>query len=225
VGAGGLPEPSSPVGPDFYQESWFDKLALAIFRSLVQKKTGFTSKLEGYPGLVEEAQEYMVSQGKSSEDQQKMVYDVLKTAAGPAVGPVYRVFMAPWPWAPFLTALFTPPFFKFLVGPNWLDERKDGAPGGVYVERCRFLEETGCKGLCLNMCKLPTQTFFKEELGLDMTMSPNFETKECRLSFGLKPLPIEEDDEVPRGCLASCISKDALENKENAQRVLCGKAN
>lgn len=37
---------------------------------------------------------------------------------------------------------FTP---KFLVGPNKLDVRKDDTPGGVFVERCRFLEGTNCK--------------------------------------------------------------------------------
>jgi hypothetical protein len=41
------------------------------------------------------------------------------------VPPVYKTFMAPWPWAPFLTAFFTPPFFKFLVGPNALSARSD----------------------------------------------------------------------------------------------------
>lgn len=36
-------------------------------------------------------------------------------------------------------------FLEFLVGPNKLDARKDDTPGGVFVERCRFLEETNCK--------------------------------------------------------------------------------
>lgn len=43
----------------------------------------------------------------------------------------------------FLCAARTP--WKFLVGPNKLDARKDDTPGGVFVERCRFLEETNCK--------------------------------------------------------------------------------
>eukprot|EP00953_Heterococcus_sp_UTEX-ZZ885_P034664 17931-Heterococcus_DN1.PRE.3 len=56
-------------------------------------------------------------------------------------------------------------------------------PGGVHVERCRFLEETNCKGLCTNMCKLPTEKFFRETLGLDMTMKPDYDTFECKLSL------------------------------------------
>ncbi|CAM9807573.1 unnamed protein product [Ascophyllum nodosum] len=149
----------------------------------------------------------MVVQGATEREQQDMVVRVLATIAGPAVPPVYRLFMAPWPWAPLLTALFTPLFFKFLVGPNNMDLRRDETLGGVFVERCRFLEETNCKGLCTNMCKVPTERFFDETLGMRMAMEPNFDTYECRLSFGLEAPPLEEDDTVPRGCLSRCSCK------------------
>ncbi|CAM9201889.1 unnamed protein product [Phaeothamnion confervicola] len=149
----------------------------------------------------------MVTQSAPAAEQQSMVVRVLSTIAGPAVPPVYQTFMAPWPWAPFLTAFFTPPFFKFLVGPNRWDARSDGRPGGVYVERCRFLEETKCKGLCTNMCKLPTERFFRETLGMPMAMEPDFDTFECRLSFGLEPEALDADGTVPVGCLQGCTSK------------------
>lgn len=35
----------------------------------------------------------------------------------------------------------------------------------VKVERCRYLEASKCKGTCMNLCKLPTETFFREDLG------------------------------------------------------------
>ncbi|CAM9247587.1 unnamed protein product [Chrysoparadoxa australica] len=203
----------SVLPDDFYRENLLDKVALALFRGLVQRNIGFKSELPGYAGLVEEAQNYMVVQGATPEEQQAMVVSCLKTIAGPAVPVVYNLFMAPWPWAPFLTAFFTPPFFKFLVGPNALDVRKDESPGGVFVERCRFLEETNCKGLCLNMCKVPTEQFFHDTLGLDMTMSPDFETYECRLSFGLTPAPVDEDPDIPTGCLVGCSCKEAGANE------------
>lgn len=60
-------------------------------------------------------------QEASVQDQQEMVVRVLSTIAGPAVPPVYKLFMAPWPWAPFLTAFFTPPFFKVFVWRVWFD--------------------------------------------------------------------------------------------------------
>jgi hypothetical protein len=198
-------------------------VALSLFRGLVQKEIGFVSAKEGYDGLIEEARYYQLKPGVTGEDQQRMVRNVLTIIAGPAVPPVYRTFMAPWPWAPFLTAFFTPPFFKFLVGPNQLDERSDGTPGGVYVERCRFLEETNCKGLCLNMCKLPTEQFFAETLGLQMAMEPDFDTYECRLSFGLPPKPLDEDEDVPKGCIEGCAAVATLKSQRMDRGVVCGK--
>ena len=72
----------------------------------------------------------------------------------------------------------TPPFLKFLVGPSRTNLRKDGSPGGLVVEKCKFLQESNCKGLCLHQCKLPAQQFFADSLGLPVTVSPNFETQE-----------------------------------------------
>lgn len=57
------------------------------------------------------------------------------------------------------------------------------------------------------MCKIPTERFFQETLGLEMSMEPDFDTYECRLSFGLKAPALEEDETVPWGCLAGCSCK------------------
>eukprot|EP00953_Heterococcus_sp_UTEX-ZZ885_P034666 17932-Heterococcus_DN1.PRE.2 len=94
-------------------------------------------------------------------------------------------------------------------------------PGGVHVERCRFLEETNCKGLCTNMCKLPTEKFFRETLGLDMTMKPDYDTFECKLSFGLTPLPVDEDPDIPKGCLQGCSSKILGAQEQICSAVQC----
>ena len=95
----------------------------------------------------------------------------------PVMPLVYRPFMAgslggrrwgPWFYAPAMTALVTPPFFKFLVGPSRPNLRRDGRPGGLLVEKCRFLQESNCKGICLQMCKLPAQRYFSETLGMPL---------------------------------------------------------
>jgi hypothetical protein len=280
-----LAQDMPPVPPGFYDENPLDRFALSLFRRLVQREIGFASDKPGYDGLLEEARYYMLEPGVTTQDQQAMVRRVLAVIAGPVAPIVYRAFMAPWPWAPLLTALFTPPFFKFLVrygggriietaskpsdavvevgewvindthlcpalpllrvclsavrqaaasevmvpcaswqvGPNRMDLRDDGLPGGVYAERCRFLEETKCKGLCLNMCKLPTEQFFKETMGMDMTMAPNFETGECRLSFGLAPKPVEEDETIPAGCLQGCGAARIMLEKEMDRRPVCSR--
>ena len=36
--------------------------------------------------------------------------------------------------------------------------------------RGRYLAESGCAGMCVNLCKAPVQQFFTEELGMPLTM-------------------------------------------------------
>ena len=77
------------------------------------------------------------------------------------------------------------------------------ARSGVLVERCRYLEETGCASACLNSCKLPTQAFFAGRMGLDLWMAPDFDTFECQFSFGVPPPPPDADPALATGCLAA----------------------
>ena len=50
---------------------------------------------------------------------------------------------------------------------------------GLLVEKCRFLETAGCARTCLHACKIPTQRFFLEEMGLPVTMLPNMTDFRC----------------------------------------------
>ena len=77
------------------------------------------------------------------------------------------------------------------------------------------------QGLCLNLCKIPTQEFFRETLGMDVTFSPNFDTHECRLSFGMTPLPLEEDPDVPRGCTTDCTMGYELAAEGQPRTIFC----
>ncbi|GAX13246.1 hypothetical protein FisN_17Hh183 [Fistulifera solaris] len=163
---------------------------------------------------------------RTAEAQHTMVKSTLGNLMTPVLPPFYRIFMSgfvpklgtdmdgkqlgPWFYAPWLTSFVTPTFFGFLVGPSRPNLRKDGQLGGLIVEKCKFLQESGCKGLCLHQCKIPAQEFFQQELGLPLTVSPNFVTQECQWSFGETPLPVNEDPTFPAGCLAGCKSRDAL---------------
>jgi Beta-carotene isomerase D27-like, C-terminal len=210
-----------------YEESILDKMLLKIFRNLVEKNTGgITSDKPGIDGLLEQGRAYMLQPGQTDEAQHTMVRDTLAGLMTPVLPPFYRIFMAgivpklgtdldgkqfgPWFYAPFLTSFVTPTFFGFLVGPSYPNRRKDGQFGGLVVEKCKFLQESGCKGLCLHQCKLPAQQFFKDELGLALTVSPNFVTQECQWSFGEEPLPPSEDRSFPKGCLVGCQSRKTV---------------
>ena len=117
--------------------------------------------------------------------------------------------LGPWFYAPALTAVVAPYAFGFLVGPASLNRRADGELGGLVVEKCKFLQESSCKGMCLNSCKLPAQELFGE-LGLPLRVSPNFETQECQWSFGEEAPPPAEDPTWPKGCIVGCTSREAM---------------
>jgi beta-carotene isomerase len=210
-----------------FQDSPLDKLLMSIFRKLVVKNTGgVTGEREGMLGLVDQARTFMLQPGQTPEVLHKMVRDCLGDLMTPVLPPFYRVFMAgivpklgteydgkqfgPWFYAPFLTSFVTPTFFGFLVGPSYPNRRKDGELGGLVVEKCKFLQESGCKGICLHQCKLPAQQFFQDELGLALTVKPNFVTQECQWSFGEEPVPPEDDPDFPKGCLVGCESRKAI---------------
>ena len=213
--------------PMKYKENLLDVVLLAIFRKLVVKNTnGVSSDKKGIDGLLEQGRTFMLQPGQTPEAQHKMVSDTLAGLMTPVLPPFYRIFMSgivpeigtkwdgkqigPWFYAPWLTTMVTPTFFGFLVGPSYPNRRKDGHLGGLVVEKCKFLQESGCKGLCLHQCKLPAQEFFQDGLGLSLTVSPNFVTQECQWSFGETPLPPSEDESFPKGCLVGCESRKQI---------------
>jgi hypothetical protein len=210
-----------------FNDSILDKVLLYIFRNLVEKNTGgVSSSKKGIDGLLDQGRTFMLQSNQTAEAQHKMVSDTLGGLMTAVLPPFYRIFMSgivpklgtdfdgkqigPWFYAPWLTTIVTPTFFGFLVGPSKPNRRKDGGRGGLVVEKCKFLQESGCKGLCLHQCKIPAQQFFKNELGLELSVSPNFATQECQWSFGETPLPPNEDPSFPSGCLKGCESRAAM---------------
>ena len=224
-----LPPRDDPMSP-------YDKLLLWVFRKSVESETGMDGRWgeEGIEGLVKQGREFMITCNQEEGDpggrQSEMVKKVLGGLMGP-IKPIYRLFMAgivpvkaaeflkipDWGdkqvfkggviYAPYLTSLVTPLFFQFLVGPAKTNRRRDGERGGVLVEKCRFLEKSNCKGLCLHQCKNPAETFFRDELGVDLYVQPNFVTQECQWSWGEETKDLKTDEEWPKGCLEGCIDR------------------
>lgn len=86
----------------------------------------------------------------------------------------------------------------------------DGKNQGVLVKRCRFLEEAQCASMCVNSCKVPTQNFFRKNMGLPLTMTPDYETGECQFAFG--KVPTEEEERLAKDtpCLMRCPSGGSM---------------
>jgi hypothetical protein len=81
---------------------------------------------------------------------------------------------------------------------------------GVLVKRCRFLEESQCASICVNSCKIPTQNFFRENMGLSLKMTPDYQTGECQFAFGVLPTAEEEREARETPCLSRCPSGGGL---------------
>ena len=174
----------------------------------LRQQTGFYDPTPGFKGMMIELRAYQRSH--TVEEQADCSSRIMAAMAGP-LPEIFQVLGSRSNWAPAALAFFTRPFLHFLVGNMTLTQRAlgDERAGGVLVERCSVLEHGGCKGLCLHMCKIPTERMFAARWGLPLTMRPNFETYECQLSFGLAPPPIELDPYIPIGCLSNCPAAGA----------------
>ncbi|EEF41385.1 hypothetical protein RCOM_0991210 [Ricinus communis] len=91
-------------------------------------------------------------------------------------------------------AAFTTLFFVWLIGPCQVREsefngRKE--KNVVHIKKCRFLEETNCVGMCTNLCKVPTQTFIKQSLGMPVNMVPSKYPRSTLLKQD-PPIPTED---------------------------------
>lgn len=96
----------------------------------------------------------------------------------------------------------------------------DGKGQLMLVKRCRYLEAGSCASLCVNSCKLPTQLFFNEDMGVPMRMKPNYETFECRFEFGIAPTVEDEEEARNVSCFSQCTSKKKRPDGE--RMVSCG---
>lgn len=120
-------------------------------------------------------------------------------------------------------AAITPLFFAWLVGPcavTIIDVPGAGQlKSGVQIEQCRYLAESNCAAMCINLCKAPTQTFFTEQMGVPLTMEPNFEDYSCLMKFGVPPPSIENDPILNQSCLRNCLT--GTEEKDKPCPTLC----
>jgi hypothetical protein len=203
-----------PADPFATKEVYNDSDPLSQF--MIKYFSKVTSKQLGglpydgtYEGYVELSREIM--KGRNTEQVQELVAGILDSLLPPQSPERFKQ------WFPLnkrnaeINAWITTLGFKWLVGPSEVQEAEVEFNGekqiwksGVKIKKCRYLENSGCVGMCTNMCKLPTQKFFLEKFGLPLTMNPNFETLECEMIFGQEPPPVELDPVYEQPCFAIC---------------------
>lgn len=131
--------------------------------------------------------------------------------------PAYKMVFGPFMgFSAWMVAWVTKFATQWLMGPNELADlhREDGTVGKdlvLKIEKCRFLEESGCVKTCLHACKIPSEQFFIEEMGLPVTLKPNMTSMGCELHFGVTPVPLSEDPVATTPCFETC--KHAIDRK------------
>jgi len=189
-----------------------DYTFMALFRSKLAEKVGVDSKLplNDYQGLMELVSA-MNARYSDRREVQKIAQDTLLSLFPSWLPSQFAIIFAkPFPsfssrlnaWATMMTGTWL--MGECEVNDCEIDGDGIGKNQGVLVKRCRFLEESGCASVCVNSCKIPTQNFFNENMGLPLTMTPNYETGECQFSFGLTPTKVEEFDAKNTPCLSRC---------------------
>ena len=184
----------------------------------------FNAKLEGalpggrrpgrgfeasWGGFVEAAE--AVAAGRPPAEQHRLIGGVLESIMPPFVPPFLRWAFRPSPFVCWVNALIAQRFFAWLVGPSDIFEVEVPVPGGrpgetvrqmsgLKIERCRYLDETRCAGRCVNICKIPTEKFIRNQLGVPVYLKPDYEDLSCEMCFGVPPPDLADDPAVRQSC-------------------------
>jgi len=185
-----------------YQDNWLDRLFIHLFASKIARVLEQDTIPSGYSGFVSLSK--AVTLGRTSAQQRELIGVVLRSMMPSFVGAGIRRFFRPNPIVCELNAWFACLLFPWLVGPlevKAVEIAGKTQKSGVQIKKCRYLEQSGCAAMCINLCKIPTQEFFTQELGIPLTMTPNFADFSCEMVFGKTPLPPEEDEALRHSCL------------------------
>jgi Beta-carotene isomerase D27-like, C-terminal len=201
------PQAIPPIITDEYDDNLLDRLFIWLFSYQMSQALGANTKFSGYAGVVDLSKQIM--QGRNAQQQQVIVTRILQSFVPVPVLWAIRTFFTPTKLVCVLNAWFASRMFGWLVGPCAVIEAQISLADGtvrsqrsaVEIKKCRYLADSGCVGMCVNMCKVPTQDFFTNQFGIPLTMEPNFEDLSCKMIFGQVPPPPDTDDAFRQPCL------------------------
>ncbi|KAK7345873.1 hypothetical protein VNO77_16486 [Canavalia gladiata] len=191
-----------------YKDNLFDHIAINHLSKCVQVETGFRNCKNGYESLVEAA--IVASQNFSPIQQHQLVIQALQRAFPKPMLLLIRTLLPPSKLSRKSFAIFTTLLFAWLVGPSEVRESEVNGRSEknvVHIKKCRFLEKTNCVGACINLCKIPSQQFIKDSLGMPVNMVPNFDDMSCEMIFGQDPPESTDDPALKQPCYKLCKAK------------------
>ncbi|MEW5316241.1 MAG: hypothetical protein WDW38_007622 [Sanguina aurantia] len=195
-----------------YNDNILDRFCINIFCQKIAAKLG-----GGKAGFVPESPTFdddvvrlsqEIMRGRSSKDQRELIREILLSFLPRGIPQLFKLVFPPSKFSAEFNALIASVACKWLVGDMEIQEADvQVSPtefrtqsSVVHIKKCRYLEASGCVGMCVNMCKMPTQSFFTNEMGLPLTMNPNFETLSCDMIFGQTPVPLSQDAVYTQPC-------------------------
>lgn len=99
--------------------------------------------------------------GRNTQQQRETVAAVLGSLLPPDAPATFRKLFPFNRQTAEFNAWLTTIFFTWLVGPSELKDievdyqgSKETWRSGVQIKKCRYLEASGCTGLCVNLCKV-----------------------------------------------------------------------
>ncbi|KAJ0932159.1 putative beta-carotene isomerase [Helianthus annuus] len=217
-----------PISSVQYTPGVLDHVFLNLFRNKMVQEVGWDSEKPGYDGLIDVANRLMVA--RTNSETKDAAVRILRSLFPPLLLELYKIIFAPvaqGKLAAVMVARVTALSCQWLMGTCIVNnvDLPDGSslPSGVFVERCKYLEESKCVGICVNTCKLPTQEFFMDHMGVPLLMEPNFSDYSCQFKFGISPP--EDDSTLKEPCLEVCPNATRRRTAAtNTHEMKCPKA-
>lgn len=187
------------------EDNAFDLTMISLFRLAFGRAVGWQSrrKLADYDGLVDIASRLHRSAATEEERTQRV-------AALFSAFPQRPQLLQHNRWSCEGLAALSETLFPFLVGRCTVEKwqhaegtsEEETWASKVVIERCRFLEASGCKGMCVGLCKRPSEAYFAS-LGLPVSFTPDFETGSCEMVWGRVPQEADLDG-ADLSCFRTC---------------------
>jgi Beta-carotene isomerase D27-like, C-terminal len=174
---GRVPGPTSPP-PDYsnIDTQPHNRLFMRLFSNRLAEELGVPVPADkvNYDSVMAQVNGLATRAGGRPELLTGAAIRVLNSLFPPWLPPAFAaMFSKPLPsFAAWINAIVTVLVTQWLMGPSRM--ANDGT-NTVEIERCRYLEESGCVGTCLNSCKRPTERFFAQSMGLPLYIEPNFD--------------------------------------------------
>ncbi|CAI9300638.1 unnamed protein product [Lactuca saligna] len=191
-----------------YHDNLLESIAIDYISKAFQETSGLRNEQTGYDGFV--AVSSAVFREFDPTQQRQVVDKTLEKAIPGFMLIMIRNLMPESKFTREFFAIFTTVFFRWLVGPSEVRESEfEGKKerNVVHIQKCRFLEQANCIGMCTNLCKIPTQEFIKKNFGTPVNMVPNFDDMSCEIIFGQDPPAQEDDPAFKQPCYKLCNVK------------------